>query len=103
MRHFRILLCTFSVLIYLNIDAKIVDRQPEGEIPFHLAEDNRIYVTAFVNGSDSLNFLVDTGASSLVLNTNSPKLQGHIFIKERRSIILVRPVRTLWNIATTIP
>ena len=78
MRHFRILLCTFSVLIYLNIDAKIVDRQPEGEIPFHLAEDNRIYVTAFVNGSDSLNFLVDTGASSLVLNTNSPKLQGHI-------------------------
>ena len=27
MRHFRILLCTFSVLIYLNIDAKIVDRK----------------------------------------------------------------------------
>lgn len=102
MRHFRILLCTFSVLIYLNIDAKIVDRQPEGEIPFHLAEDNRIYVTAFVNGSDSLNFLVDTGASSLVLNTNSPKLQGHIH-KGEAIIILVRPVRTLWNIATTIP
>ena len=80
MRHFSILLCVFYALIcgHQNIDAKILDRQPDGEIPFHLAGDNRIYVTAFVNGSDSLNFLVDTGASSLVLNTNSPRLQGYI-------------------------
>ena len=80
MRHLKILLCVFYALIcgHQNIDAKILDRQPDGEIPFHLAEDNRIYVTASVNGSDSLNFLVDTGASSLVLNTNSPRLQGHI-------------------------
>ena len=76
MRHLKILLCVFSALIcgHLDIDAKILNRQPDGEIPFRLAEDNRIYVTAFVNGSDSLNFLVDTGASSLVLNTNSPRL-----------------------------
>lgn len=40
-----------------------------------LDNDNRIYVIAFVNGSDSLKFLVDTGASSLVLNINSPKLK----------------------------
>ena len=80
MRHLKILLCVFSALIcgHLDIDAKILNRQPDGEIPFRLAEDNRIYVTAFVNGSDSLNFLVDTGASSLVLNTNSPRLQGYI-------------------------
>ena len=80
MRHFSILLCVFYALIcgHQNIDAKILDRQPDGEIPFHLAGDNRIYVTAFVNGSDSLNFLVDTGALSLVLNTNSPRLQGYI-------------------------
>ena len=80
MRYLKILLCVFSAFIcgHLNIDAKILYRQPDGEIPFHLAEDNRIYVTAFVNGSDSLNFLVDTGASSLVLNTNSPRLQGYI-------------------------
>lgn len=80
MRHLKILLCVFSALIcgHLDIDAKILNRQPDGEIPFRLAEDNRIYVTAFVNGSDSLNFLVDTGASSLVLNTNSPRLQRYI-------------------------
>lgn len=51
---------------------------PVGEIPFTIDKDSRIYVTAFVNGSDSLRFLVDTGASSLVLNTNSPKLNGFI-------------------------
>ena len=49
-----------------------------GEIPFSIAGDSRIYITAFVNGSDSLRFLVDTGASSIVLNTNSPKLEGLI-------------------------
>ncbi|MDE7465056.1 MAG: hypothetical protein K2M59_01325 [Muribaculaceae bacterium] len=51
---------------------------PVGEIPFAIAGDSRIYITAFVNGSDSLRFLVDTGASSIVLNTNSPKLKGLI-------------------------
>lgn len=53
-------------------------KAPVGEIPFAIAGDSRIYVTAFVNGSDSLRFLVDTGASSIVLNTNSPKLKGLI-------------------------
>ncbi|MBD5215466.1 MAG: hypothetical protein HDS78_02950 [Bacteroidales bacterium] len=51
---------------------------PVAEIPFAIAGDSRIYITAFVNGSDSLRFLVDTGASSIVLNTNSPKLEGLI-------------------------
>lgn len=51
---------------------------PVGEIPFAIAGDSRIYITAFVNGSDSLRFLVDTGASTIVLNTNSPKLEGLI-------------------------
>ena len=69
------LICTFASLY---TSARMVDHEPVGVIPFSIAEDNRIYVTAFVNGSDSLNFLVDTGASSIVLNTNSPKLKGFI-------------------------
>lgn len=56
----------------------MLETNPVGEIPFAIAGDSRIYVTAFVNGSDSLRFLVDTGASSIVLNTNSPKLKGLI-------------------------
>ncbi len=61
-----------------NTYARMVKEEPIGEIPFAIAGDSRIYVTAFVNGSDSLRFLVDTGASSIVLNTNSPKLKGLI-------------------------
>ncbi len=74
------ILCPVAALLitYAGLDAKIIDRPAAGEIPFRLAGDSRIYVSATVNGSDTLNFLVDTGASSLVLNTNSPKLQGHI-------------------------
>ena len=56
----------------------MLKENPVGEIPFSIAGDSRIYITAFVNGSDSLRFLVDTGASSIVLNTNSPKLEGLI-------------------------
>lgn len=66
------------VLMSFNANARMIKDTPIGEIPFAVAGDSRIYVTAFVNGSDSLRFLVDTGASSLVLNTNSPKLKGFI-------------------------
>ena len=69
------LACAF---ISQSANARMVGNQPVGEIPFSIADDSRIYVTAFVNGSDSLRFLVDTGASSIVLNTNSPKLKDFI-------------------------
>ncbi len=69
------LMCILSAL-YAN--ARMVNLEPVGVIPFSIAEDSRIYVTARVNGSDSLNFLVDTGASSIVLNANSPKLKDFI-------------------------
>ena len=80
MMNIKNVVCSVAALFIAcaGIDAKIINRQPAGEIPFTLAGDSRIYVSATVNGSDTLNFLVDTGASSLVLNTNSPKLQGHI-------------------------
>ncbi len=72
-------LLTMLILACIYSIAKMVKNiEPIGEIPFALAVDSRIYITAFVNGSDSLRFLVDTGASSIVLNTNSPKLRDYI-------------------------
>lgn len=65
-------------IVSFNAYSRMINRAPVGEIPFAIAGDSRIYVTAFVNGSDSLRFLVDTGASSIVLNTNSPKLKDYI-------------------------
>lgn len=73
------IIATFAfTLLSFSANARMVKNIPVGEIPFAIAEDNRIYVTAFVNGSDSLRFLVDTGASSIVLNTNSKRLKGLI-------------------------
>lgn len=66
------------VLMSFSANARMIKDTPIGEIPFAIAGDSRIYVTAVVNGSDTLRFLVDTGASSIVLNTNSPKLKGFI-------------------------
>ena len=75
--HFMITTFAFALLSF-SVNARMIKNDPIGEIPFTIAEDGRIYVTAFVNGSDSLRFLVDTGASSIVLNTNSLKLKGLI-------------------------
>lgn len=74
---FSIVTCAFALLSF-SANARMIKNAPVGEIPFTIAGDSRIYVTAFVNGSDSLRFLVDTGSSSTVLNTNSPKLKGLI-------------------------
>ena len=68
----------YIAFMSFTANARMIKETPVGEIPFAIAGDSRIYITAFVNGSDSLRFLVDTGASSIVLNTNSPKLKGLI-------------------------
>ena len=68
----------YIAFMSFTANARMIKETPVGEIPFAIAGDGRIYITAFVNGSDSLRFLVDTGASAIVLNTNSPKLKGLI-------------------------
>lgn len=67
-----------AVMLQPRTAARMSDRAPLGEIPFTLTDDGRMYVMAFVNGSDSLRFLVDTGASSVVLNVNSPRLKSRL-------------------------
>lgn len=76
--HSKLLLAIFYAFMSFSANARMIKVTPVAEIPFAIAGDSRIYITAFVNGSDSLRFLVDTGASSIVLNTNSPKLEGLI-------------------------
>lgn len=46
---------------------------PSGSIPFELGKASRIYVKGSVNGSRPLLFLFDTGATSMVINSNSLK------------------------------
>ena len=46
---------------------------PSGSIPFELGTASRIYVKGSVNGSRPLRFLFDTGATSMVISTNSLK------------------------------
>ena len=74
----KLLLAILYAFMSFIANARMIKETPVSEIPFTIAGDSRIYITAFVNGSDSLRFLVDTGASSIVLNTNSPKLKGLI-------------------------
>lgn len=74
----KLLLAILYAFMSFIANARMIKETPVSEIPFAIAGDSRIYITAFVNGSDSLRFLVDTGASSIVLNTNSPKLKGLI-------------------------
>lgn len=77
------LLLSSIIFCAICTNARIVKDTPTGTIPFAIAGDSRIYVTAFVNGSVSLRFLVDTGASDVVLNPNSPKLKDRFFWKRK--------------------
>lgn len=47
-------------------------------ISFMLGQDNRVYVDVFVNGRTerTFRFLVDTGASDIVLNSNVPEIMS---------------------------
>lgn len=51
---------------------------PVDTIPFELGADNRLYVAVYINGQDDrpLRFLLDTGATDVVLNSNSPRTEG---------------------------
>ena len=61
----------FITFIFFNLSSFLVLAQnsPIDSIPFKLEKDNRIYTYLKVNKSDSLYFLVDTGASDMVINS----------------------------------
>ena len=65
----------FICLLSLPLRAEVV---PLDTIPFELGADNRLYVTVYINGQDDrpLRFLLDTGATDVVLNSNSSRTEG---------------------------
>jgi hypothetical protein len=65
----------FICLLSLSLRAEVV---PLDTIPFELGTDNRLYVTVYINGQDDrpLRFLLDTGATDVLLNSNSSRIEG---------------------------
>ena len=59
MKKVVLFLALILALIYCPVNAtkRMTSIEPVGEIPFTIGNDGRIYVTAFVNGSESLSVL----------------------------------------------
>lgn len=75
MKKTTLLSLCFACLLGLPARAEVT---PVDTIPFELGADNRLYVTVYINGQDDrpLRFLLDTGATDVVLNSNSPRTEG---------------------------
>ncbi|WP_298899978.1 aspartyl protease family protein [uncultured Psychroserpens sp.] len=58
--HFKLVLMFCFIISMVNA---------QDTIPFSLGPDNRIYIKASVNDSKSLDFIFDTGANGMVVNT----------------------------------
>ncbi len=65
------ILVAFLILLSTCLVSFAQDNQVVAKIPFEIKSDNRIYTWCKINKSDSLLFLVDTGASDVVINTHS--------------------------------
>ncbi len=61
--------------LYCFVFLNLVSAQsvPIDTIPFELGANKRVFTYCKVNDSDSLLYLIDTGASAMVINTNSEK------------------------------
>lgn len=75
MKKISLLSVCFLCLLSLSARAEVI---PIDTIPFELGADNRLYVTVYINGQDDrpLRFVLDTGATDVVLNSNSPRTEG---------------------------
>ena len=75
MKKTTLLSICFLCLLSLSAWAEVT---PADTIPFELGADNRLYVTVYINELDDrpLRFLLDTGATDVVLNSNSPRTEG---------------------------
>lgn len=75
MKKISLLSVCLLCLLSLSTRAEVI---PVDTIPFELGADNRLYVTVYINGQDDrpLRFVLDTGATDVVLNSNSPRTEG---------------------------
>ena len=74
----KIIILLFSLLFSLPGLAKMEKQQKADTIPFEIGPDKRIYVRTYINGDlkKSYRFLVDTGASGIVLNSALPEVMA---------------------------
>lgn len=70
--------CFIFLFIVISLSCKAQTIFPLDTIPFEIGPDKRIYVTTFINEKNNrpLRFLVDTGATDVVINSNSPRTEG---------------------------
>lgn len=73
-------ICLMYLLLNIISPFKAETIQPIDTIPFEIGADNRIYVTVHINGNENipLKFLLDTGATDIVINSNSSRTKGII-------------------------
>lgn len=60
-------------VLYLSVSSAWGDNVPFDSIPFELEKDGRVYVKGAVNGSQPFRFMLDTGATDLIINPESTK------------------------------
>lgn len=71
------LILLISVLTFISSHASSQQTQPLDTIPFVMGADRRMYVQGYVEGADTVcRFLVDTGATDVVINSQSPVMKA---------------------------
>ena len=77
---------TIIALLFFILFPTSAQNIPTDTIPFYMAPDSRIYTWCKVNNSDSLSFLIDTGASDMVINSrlrNQLDMQFDSFVENQ--------------------
>ena len=71
------LILLISALTFMGNHASPQTAQPIDTIPFVIGTDQRMYVQGYVEGVDTVcRFLVDTGATDVVVNSQSPVMKA---------------------------
>ena len=68
---FKNILIASCFTLFGGMPSGISAQEALDSIPFELGGDSRIYIRCRVNESDTLRFLFDSGATDMVVNTQS--------------------------------
>lgn len=63
----------FMLCLCTALSPLLGDNVPFDSIPFELEKDGRVYIKGTVNGSQPFRFMLDTGATDLIINPKSTK------------------------------
>lgn len=80
---FKNILIASLFILFEGIPSGVSAQEALDSIPFELGSDSRIYIRCRVNDSDTLRFLFDSGATDMVVNTQSEKAVRHLNFNEK--------------------